>query len=298
MEVFKLDNSKINEILYCMEDQGRDSAIDIITGEVIEVEAAEKLESNFYPLPKWTPVEGFRVMNDFVFHLKNPLLKEELTAILNSGSGVFKKFKNCLKSKPESQKLWYSYKKSQMREYIGLWYNQVREFFGLDQLTESEIDNPEDLLTFDFSVIKPEQNNLDFIVTGDKLGFNELYSRYPKDVIEDIYTQKRGDIDNSILDEDYIYIVKTIEGDSVGFIWGTGYTLGKSFDVMEILQLYVVPEFRGLGVSKMLLNSLLKRYREGSFKELIITCLDSSSWLINFLESEDLKITARELTFS
>lgn len=298
MEVFNLDSSKLNEILYNMEDQEQQSIIEITSGEISKKGSLFKAEEDrYYSLPKWTPVEGFRVMNDFVFQLKNPLVKDELTQILKSGHGVFRKFKNCLKNNSEIEKLWFSFKKSEMKIHIINWYNQIREFVGLEHLSEDYIEDDQDLLDFDFTIEPCPKNEYESILTYDKKGFNELYSNYPGDVIEGLYSQKRGDLNSESLDEDYVYISRTPAGEVAGFIWASVFTLGDNFDIMELTQLYVVPEYRGLGISKMLLNSLIDRYKEGFFKEFVINCQNNNSWLIGFLESLGFNISSQELSF-
>lgn len=297
MEVFNLDKSKINEILYHMENQNQESCVEVSTGQIFDITEKDINRSDYYPLAKWSPVEGFRVMNDFVFQLKNPILKDELTRVLNSGHGVFRKFKNVLKNYPEVEKVWFSFKKGEMKDHIINWYNQVREYAGLDQLLEDSLDDDEDILGFDFTIVAPQAEDFDFLLNSDKEGVKELYSAYPEDVVNDIYLQKRGDVEREVINDDYIYIAKTPSGESVGVAWATGYTLGRSFDVMEILQLYVIPEFRGLGIGKLLLNTLLKRYKDGQFKELVVSCQNKNSWLIHFLEASDLKIVSQELCF-
>lgn len=300
MEIFILDSSKLNEILYSMENQNKESYIEIKSGIIHYCEKGKKLDldQEIYPLPLWRPIEGFRIMNDFVFQLKNPIVKEELKQVLNSGHGVFRKFKNVLKSNSEIEKLWFSFKKSEMKIHVINWYNQVREYVGLELFSENDFEDEQDLLGFDFTIEKGNVDDFPFIAEGDKKGFTELYSHYPSDVIDDLYDQKRDQILNeTIFDSDFIYIAKAPTGEDVGFAWATGFTLGDKFIVMELLQLYVIPEYRGLGIGKLLLNKILSEYREGGFKELIASCQKKSSWLINFLELENLILASQELCF-
>lgn len=300
MEIFLLDSSKLNEILYSMENQNKESYIEIKSGIIHYSDKGETLDikEEIYPLPLWRPIEGFRIMNDFVFHLKNPIVKEELKQVLNSGHGVFRKFKNVLKNNSEVEKLWFSFKKSEMKTHVLNWYNQVREYVGLELFSENDFEDEQDLLGFDFTIEKGKPEDFSFIADGDKKGFTELYSHYPSDVIDDLYSQKRENIlCESMYESDFIFTSKAPTGENVGFAWATGYTLGEKFIVMELLQLYVIPEYRGLGIGKLLLNKILSKYREGGFEELIASCQKKSSWLINFLELENLTLASQELCF-
>lgn len=298
--MFLLDSSKLNEILYSMENQNKESYVEIKSGIIHYIDRGQdlKIKEEVYPLPVWRPIEGFRIMNDFVFHLKNPILKEELKQVLNSGHGVFRKFKNVLKNNPEVEKLWFTFKKSEMKTYVINWYNQIREYAGLELFSENDFEDEQDLLDFDFTVEKGDKKDYLFVVDGDKKGFYELYSHYPADVIEDLYYQKRESIlIESLLENDFVYTAKAPTGENVGFAWATEYTLGDSYSVMELIQLYVIPEYRGLGIGKLLLNNILSDYKKGSFNEFIASCQRQSSWLINFLELESLSLVSQELCF-
>lgn len=299
MDVFILDSSKLNEILYNMENQNKDSVIVISTGEILYHETFTGIDRDTtYPLPEWGPVEGFRIMNEFVSGLKNPLVKEELKFVLSSGHGVFRKFKNVLKDSPEVERIWFSFKKNEIKSKVLNWYNQIRDYAGLEVYSEEDFEDDKDLLDFDFSIRKGEEKDSDFIYRWDRKGFNELYSNYPEVVIDDIYRKKRDDLLNkSMFSSDYVYVAENPLGESVGFIWVTEYTICNTFSGMDLLQLYVIPEYRGLGIGKMLLNMILGKYREGEYRDFVVNCQGKKSWLINYLEQEGYKLSFQELSF-
>lgn len=299
MTVFVLDSSKLNEILYNMENQNKNSSVVISTGVIIYPEDGKVLDKDTtYPLPNWGPVEGFKIMNEFVSQLKNPIVKEELKAVLKLGHGVFRKFKNSLKDSPEVERLWFSFKKDGIKRKILSWYNGIREYAGLDVFSENDFEDEEDLLDFDFSIRKAGQEDFEFVKRWDKRGFYELYSNYPEVVIDDIYGKKRyGLLDESMFSSDFLYIAENPVGEVVGFVWATGYTLCDSFSGMDLLQLYVMPEYRGLGMGKMLLNKILEKYREGEYKDFIVNCQGKNSWLITYLELEGYNLAFQELSF-
>ena len=297
MKVFDLDSSRLNEIMYNMENQTRNSSINITTGEIFyDVDASGSDE--LYPLPKWGPVDGFRIMNEFVSTLKNPIVKDELQNVLNIGTGVFRKFKNVLKASPEVEKVWYSFKKDAIKAKVLGWYNQIREYAGLSLFVEEDLEFEEDLVDFDFTIDSGTSEDFKFISESDLEGFKELYSNYPSDAIEEMYARKRdGMIGESMFSSDFIYVAKNPAGDRVGFIWAAPFSLGSSYTGMDLLQLYVVPEYRGLGIGKYILNTLLKDFKNGDFNDLVVNCQGRSSWLISYLELEGYKIESQELVF-
>jgi len=299
VEVFVLDSPKLNEIIYNMENQKKKSVILISTGEVLLSEELETVNGdNVYPLPEWGPVDGFRIMNEFVSSLKNPIVKEELKHVLNLGHGVFRKFKNVLKSSPEIEKLWYSYKRDEIKAKVLNWYNQIREYAGLELFENEDLEDDEDLLDFDFTVTSGNESDFDFIRELDSEGFIELYSNYPKDVAREIYNKKReGLFYDSMFDSDLIYTAQNASGEKVGFIWAANFSVLDSFYGMELLQLYVIPEYRGLGIGKLLLNKILQDFREGEYNEFQVSCQGRTSWLIKYLELEGYKIAFQELSF-
>lgn len=299
MEIFTLNSSKINEILYSMENQEKDSYINIQSGEIefFDKGTIKELEDDLYVLPEWGPIQGFRIMDDFTGTLKNPLVKQELKSVLNSGHGVFRKFKNVIKENQEVQKLWYQYKKNEMKTLVITWYNQLRELIGLDVLTDDEFEDEQELLGFDFTIETGDKDSMDFIIGSDKKGFSELYNMYPNDVIDELYERKReGIVLNDILDQDYIFVAKSPTGETTGYIWFIEYVLGESFKVIELMQLYVDPTFRGLGLGKLLLEKILLKFKENSADEILINN-NKNSWIVKYIENNNFNLSTQELSF-
>lgn len=299
MEIFTLDGSRINEILYSMENQEKDSYIDINTGKIEFFDKGnnKELSSDLYTLPDWGPIEGFRVMDDFVSSMKNPIVKQELKIVLNSGHGVFRKFKNVIKENPDIQKLWFVYKKKEMKALIISWYNQLRELVGLEILSGDEFDDEQELLGFDFTIEKATEDLAHFIIEEDKKGFYEQYKLYSHDVIEELYERKReGLMPDDFINQDYIFVAKNPAGDATGFVWAIEYVLGNNFKVIELLQLYVCPSYRGLGLGKLLFDKFIEKYNSLEARELVVSC-NKNSWIIKHLENSDFNIVNQELSF-
>lgn len=295
MDIFELNSARINEILYFMENQDKDSYANMETGKIeLYDKGLTPEDDNLFPIPEWGPTQGFRVMDEFVADMKNPILRQELRGVLKSGHGVFRKFKNVLKGYPDIQKLWYAFKKREMKALILSWYNQIREIAGLEILSDDDIEDESDLLVFDFNIQKAKSKDFDFIIEQDKIAFYESNSSYPIDVIGELYERKRDGINREDMAEDLLYVVKTPTGENAGFVWCLEYILGNSFKVLEVLQVYVLPAFRGLGIGKMLIETIVTDYRKLKGKELIIN-VNGNSWILKQLENLGLKIETQEL---
>lgn len=297
MDIFELNSARVNEILYFMENQDQDSYANIVTGKIEFYDKGMVPEDeNLYPIPEWGPTQGFRVMDEFVSDMKNPILRQELRVVLKSGHGVFRKFKNTLKEHPDIQKLWYAFKKREMKALILSWYNQLREIAGLEILSDDDIEDESDLLVFDFNIQKAQSRDLDFILEQDRVAFYESSSSYPRDVVKELYERKREGVNREDMADDLLYIVKTPTGEYAGFVWSVEYILGNSFKVIEVLQVYVLPAFRGLGIGKMLIEKIVADYKKLNGKELIIN-VNGNSWVLKQLELLGLKLETQELYF-
>jgi len=162
---FELDNALMDEILFFMENQDNEFFLDTRDGRVIcaenykgDVAIAAQLpapdfhnDDRFILLPEWSSNNGFRLMENFAASIKNPIVRQELSAALNRSKGVFRAFKDVLDQYPETEKLWYKFKEQKMKEEVIVWYNSLREEWGLKPIgTEPEDTTP--LVLEDFSI--------------------------------------------------------------------------------------------------------------------------------------------------
>jgi len=139
---FELTPALIDEILYSMQDQGGEFFLDTREAAIVGAAAPGTPDrERCVALPKWDPADGFRLMGRFAAQLRNAPAREELSAALDSGRGVFRTFKNALAKYPETEKLWFAYKDSEMKRKVIAWYNALREAWGLELIGEE----PEDI---------------------------------------------------------------------------------------------------------------------------------------------------------
>jgi len=157
---FKLDNTLIDDILFHMENQDGEFALDTREGKVVS--APDSNDERCIALPDWEPKDGFRLMEKFVSGLKNPVARQELTDALNKNKGVFRAFRDVLTQYPEIEKMFHTHKKQKMKTEVINWYNALREEWGLEPIGTE----PEDtsMLVLEDFVIREE-------VIIDPLGF-------------------------------------------------------------------------------------------------------------------------------
>jgi ribosomal protein S18 acetylase RimI-like enzyme len=144
---FELDEALIDDILFHMENQDGDFVFDSQTGNIIDIfcdepdEKSDLYEGRFIALPQWDSQDGYRLMEKFVSALKNPVLRQELSCALNRSKGVFRAFKSVLEQYPETEKMWFSHKEQQMKNEVIVWYNSLREEWGLEPVGIEPDDN-------------------------------------------------------------------------------------------------------------------------------------------------------------
>jgi len=176
---FDLDKILIDEIIFYMENQDGDFLLDCKEGIVIDLlnepiddededgnnnynDNSEGDEERFISLPEWTSADGYRLMEKFAAGLRNPVVRNELSAALNRNKGVFRAFRNVLEQYPETEKMWYNYKDREMKNEVINWYNSLREEWGLEPIGIEPEDNSS-LVLEDF-VIKEKD---DFFFTAE-----------------------------------------------------------------------------------------------------------------------------------
>jgi len=149
---FELDNTLISDILFHMENQDGEFALDMQEGKVVS--NIDLNDERYIELPEWEPKDGFRLMEKFVSGLKNPIARQELTDALNKNKGVFRAFRDVLIQYPEIEKMFHIHKKQKMKTEVINWYNALREEWGLEPIGAE----PEDtsLLVLEDFVIKEE----------------------------------------------------------------------------------------------------------------------------------------------
>ena len=242
---FELNQTLIDEIIFFMEDQSGEFLLDTEEEIIINVDE-EELEENdgsrYVSLPDWGPSDGFRLMEHFTAGLHNALVREELSAALNRGRGVFRAFKDTLGRYPETEKLWFGYKDRAMKREVISWYNSLRETWGLELIGEE----PEDIagLALEDFRFRPG-------AAQDSASARELHRACLDD---DVHAEKNAGMGEWVFPGDICFVAETAGGEFAGYI-----SAARVDTIFRICALEVQAEYRGLGLGKSLLDRLLEQ---------------------------------------
>jgi len=225
---FELSDELVDEILFAMEDQNGEFALDARSGTVLDSTEMDE-DAVVYPLPEWGSADGFRLMESFASSLRNPVVRAELSAALDRGRGVFRAFKDTLTEHPEVERLWFAYKERRMRQEIIDWYNALRESWGLERIGE-EPEETEDLILEDFR-FRPARDGDEGVPDG--LGGGPAF------------------------------VAETARGDFAGSA-----ALSLIGPEARVVALEVKPEYRGLGLGEEMLRRLVAAALDSGASEL------------------------------
>jgi len=241
---FELSSALIDQILFFMEDQDGEFMLDTQEGLVIsdfDAEADEEAEEGRYiPLPEWDSSEGFRMMEHFTVTLRNALVREELSAALDRGRGVFRAFKNTLSRYPETEKLWFRYKEREMKRVVVAWYNALRESWGLELIGE-EPEDIDGLALEDFSFREGQAED------------KPLAEKLHKSCLDE--NDGTGVLSREwVFPGDISFAALTAGGEFAGYI-----SSQRMSDTLLVCALETEREYRGLGLGKTLIARLLEK---------------------------------------
>jgi GNAT superfamily N-acetyltransferase len=137
-----------------------------------------------------------------------------------------------------------------MRKEVVGWYNTLREAWGLEEI-EIVFEETGDLILSDFTIERWTEPDDGFIVAADKAGFHEMFPGEREEKKDGMYHGKRYGVLPS--DERSIVVkAETPAGEPAGFLWAVRNDFRTDLATVHILQVYVFPEFRGLGLAKAL----------------------------------------------
>jgi GNAT superfamily N-acetyltransferase len=251
--MFDLNNELVDQIIFAMENQDEEFVLDAETLELLPEESLPADEERFIPLPEWTSIRGFVLMEQFVASLRNPIYREGLRQALASGKGVFRQFKNVLKESGDLERLWFHFKERQMRREVLAWYNSLRELAGLAEI-ELDFEPDESLVLSDFSVEEGLQAPLELVRELDWKGFAEQFPGCEEGRIRSLYEHRRRGFE--LADRrSRLYSLASPMGDFTGFLWAVESDIPPA--TLCVVQLYVVPEYRGLGLADLVLKRFL-----------------------------------------
>ena len=248
---FELSPEVFDQVIFAMEDQGSNAYIHRRDGTVVPQPPDDP--SEFVPLPAWKPVDGFYLMERFVASVSNHHVRRQLRAALSTGRGVFRSFKNVLKQSRDLERRWYRFKETEMRRVVLDWYNQEREAAGLERLGP-EPEETDDLTVSDFVVVPAEPPHLDGAHLVDVEALMELRQVPARDLNSHL-ERRRCELTAS---GSHLVVACAPQDEVVGMAWARA----CGADQWELVQLAVMPYYRGLGLAARLLRAIADRAQE------------------------------------
>ncbi|MBP5519659.1 MAG: GNAT family N-acetyltransferase [Treponema sp.] len=259
---FSLTDSLINDIISAMENQDVEYAVDAVEGQLVisDSDGHSPDDERYYSLPEWGPSDGFELRENFVNSLHSPVAHDQLLDVLHSGRGVFKNFRNVLKSYPEVDKRWHIYKHKFMSARINEWYNSLREIWGLeklDQLLESDETLVHDDFTFKAYDSDVDKETILFNITAGSCEDDTL----PQELNEALYKLWRTQFENNDATDQAGFLCFSLSDEFAGCI--TAASLLKDQEkIMVITSLFVPDQFRGLGIGTELISMCMSKLQK------------------------------------
>jgi ribosomal protein S18 acetylase RimI-like enzyme len=263
---FELTDALIDDILFSMENHESEFLLDTQKGMVVcpendefyDEEEAEKDEGRYINLPDWDSSEGFRLMEHFTAGLRSPIAREELSAALNRGRGVFRAFKDALERYPEIEKRWFNFKEREMKREVIRWYNALRESWGLERIG-SEPEETDDLVLEDFTFRESSAGDAEAaaalhrlcsataVATAAELASANITASAEENAAPSAHTA------SWIFPGDLSFVAETASGEFSGCVSAKS---GENSS-LYIRVLEVSPRYRGLGLGRALLERFL-----------------------------------------
>ncbi len=249
---FELTDELTGLIIFAMENQHEEYLLDTETGELFSADELEDADldegdlevrstdgtARYLPPPEWSPSDGFRLMEQFVETLRNPVYARRLSDALKGGRGVFRRFKDTVKERPEIEQRWYRFKERAMREAVTEWYNELRDTWGLERVAV-ELPEIEDLVLSDFALRRPEPEEGGFVEALEEAAGTAHAARD---------RARRAELR---------LLLEAPDGE-VAAVAAAAPAGTTERGLLNVEALYVRPVFRGLGPGRLLLERLVE----------------------------------------
>lgn len=247
----------LDQILFAMEDQDNFSILNLATRQVESCTDENACgEGTVLPLPSWSSTDGFRMMREFSESLHNPAVQAELRAVLDSGQGVFRRFKQVLKPRDLLYRQWLRFKRKFMEEKVRQWIDQWPEVVFEDPSEPALGAEAGGLLATDFTFREG--------APAEAFALEDWDSEACHEAARGVFGEDRGPEYSEYFQRgrrfeagDRFWVAENPQGEWAGVVWCRRWsaTLGHA-EVVEVLLWFVDPEYRGLGLGTVLLETL------------------------------------------
>ena len=258
---FALTESLVDEIIAALENQEQQFLVDAAQNKLIsKTDGLKGDDESLYELPEWDSASGFKLRENFVSNLNSPLAHQALQEVLHSGRGVFKNFRNVIKTYPEVEKKWHIYKNKKMMCYVNDWYNNLREVWGLEKL-DYVPEADDNLVHDDFSFTAYNQQNAKELVLHMNAAFRERNENLSPELSQAIYNIWLEQFELAESKGELGFICRSFSNDFAGCIT-VSQVSKKQEKVMVLTSLFVPEAFRGLGIGTELINMCLSELKK------------------------------------
>lgn len=265
---FELNDVLKNAIVNALENQEKTFFVDARLGTVVENDGSFcSDDERFYELPEWDSASGFSLMEEFVNDLHSPFARNDLQAALRSGKGVFRGFKDVLKSYPLVERRWHFFKNRRLSMYVHEWYNSLREMWGLEKL-DCQTEELSDLLgeDFIFREYNSAQDRISVLrcIDSSAKEFEESWSAECAAAIQFFWREqfeKNANLSG--------FVCRSLDDEFVGCAVFSPCP-ENSTKAVFLAGLFVEKEYRGLGIAAELFEMALSSLKENGVRWIFV----------------------------
>ena len=182
---------------------------------------------------------------------------------------MFRRFKDLLKKYEPLEKLWFNFKEREMRRIVRRWYARIIDAEEFEKLGE-EPEETEQLLLSDLFLEEreesPEERDLKIERTYSE-ALSELSLELRELTVENRIAECEPN--NSHTVEAKSSAGASTDDEVAGTAGGELFSTGGG-DVFRLLYLYVEPAYRGMGLSRLLLDRITEIAGRLEAKELVV----------------------------
>lgn len=266
--VFELNDVLKNAIVNALENQEKKFFVDAQNGNLVECDGSfSSDEGRFYELPEWDSANGFSLMEEFVNDLHSPLARNDLQAALRSGKGVFRGFKDVLKSYPLVERRWHFFKNRRLLFYVQEWYNSLREMWGLEKL-DCQTEELSDLVGEDFIFREYDsaQDRISILQCIDSSA-KEFEEAWPTEFASAVNFFWREQFEKNAKVSGFV--CRSLDDEFVGCAVFSPCP-ENSTKAVFLTGLFVEKEYRGLGIASELFEMALSSLKENGVRWIFV----------------------------